>query len=341
MGSTAPGPPSGSGAKQRSRVLLALVALTTIPSALGQDCLLPETFNPYFQAALDNVESTLANDVVGELDEIGFGPIAQLSINNLLDFKEDVFVPLFGNSIERNEWINVTADVDVKSQLESNLDAIIGSIPPELSVTCQLETTDDLEEGDLPYRFAVEVALSGSFLGMDLDLASLSPEIAVLPEDWFDPLAFTFDSLTVDYELKLPFTIDTKRRKFMIGEILISFEGALNMNVLQSIPLTETVSQNFQGGLTLDASLSYSSMKDWAYTASFDASLTAETSVGTAVANLGLIASDDDVFDDKPREWNGKQSHTLIIHISNVSYFLSDAQQPRSSSILMHANTQI
>ena len=313
-------PSSGPGDKQRSRVLVALVALASIPSALGQDCLLPETFNTYLQAALDDVESTLTNDVVNALDEIGFGPISQLSVNNLLNFKEDIFEPLFGNTNERNDWINVTVDVDVKTQLESNLNAIIGSIPPELSVTCELERTEDLEEGDLPYRFAVEVFLSGSFLGTDLDLASLSPEIAVLPEDSFDPLALTFDSLTADYELKLPFTIDTKRRKFMIGEILIKFEGALSMNVLQSIPLTEAVSQNFQGGLILDASLTYSSMKGWAYTASFDASLTAETSVGTAVANLGLIASDDDIFDDKPRECNDRIIYYCYFKILSYIY---------------------
>ena len=324
--------------------MLALVALTAIPTALGQDCLLPQTFNPYFQAALDDVESTLMNDVVSELDEIGFGPISQLSINNLINFKEDIFDPLFGNPIERNAWINVTTDVDVKTQLESNLDAVIGSISPELSASCQLEITDDLEEGDLPYRFAVDLVLSGSILGTDLDLTSLSPKIAVLPEDSFDPLALTFDTLTVNYEMKLPFTIDTKRRKFMIGEILITFEGALGMNVLQSISLTESISQNFQGSLTLDASLSYSSISDWTYTASFVASLTAETSVGPAVTNLGLIASDDDLFDDKPRECNYVSFYTLYAVTFLVLIFVPfvfDSQQPQLSLILMHVNTQI
>jgi hypothetical protein len=88
----------------------------------------------------------------------------------------------------------------------------------------------------------------------------------------------------------------------MVGEIKITFGAALSSNVLQSIPLTDTVSQNFQGTLDMNAELSFSSISDWAYTASFDASLTAATSVGTAVAELGLIAQDDDLFDDKPRE---------------------------------------
>lgn len=295
--------------RNKRRSLIALLALTTaIPSVQGQNCLLPETFNPYFQAALDDIDSTLSTHVVGGLNDIGLGPIAELSANDLVNFKENIFEPLFGNNIERNEWINITAAVDVAAQLESRLDNVIGSIPPELSITCELETTDDLEDGETPYRFAMELVLAGSFQGTDLDLTSLSPKIAVLPEDLFDPLALTMEALSADYDLRLPLTIDTKRRKFMIGDIYIMLEAALKMNVWQSIPLTDTVSQTFQGSLALDVSLLYSSVSDWTYTASFDTSLTAETSDGTVVANLGLIAADDDLFDDKPREYSYTQS---------------------------------
>ena len=241
--------------------------------------------------------------MVEGLNEIGLGPITSLSINDLVDFKEDVFGPLFGDAAERNEWINVTSPLDVTAHLQGKLDDVIGSTPPALSVTCQLEWTEDLVGDELPYRFAMEFVVSGEILGADLDLLSLSPQIAVLPEDSFDPLSLTMDTLSANYDFRLPLTIDTRRRKFMIGEITISFEAALNMDVSQSIPLTETVSQNFLGNLALDASLSYSSVSDWAYTASFESSLTAEASVGTAVANLGLIAEDDDLFDHKPREF--------------------------------------
>ena len=209
---------------------------------------------------------------------------------------------MFGNTSERNGWINVTSDVDVRAQLDANLDAVVGSTPPELSMTCVLETTEDLEDGEPPYRFAIEFALSGNLLGTDLDLASLSPEIAVLPETSFDPLSLSLETLTADYEMKLLLTIDTKRRKFSIGEIAVALDAALSTTVLQDIQLADTVDQSFQGSLAVDVSLSYSTVKDWVYTASFEASLTAETSAGTAVASLGLIASDDDVFDDKPRE---------------------------------------
>jgi hypothetical protein len=285
------------------RLLTALLALTTAtPNVYAQNCLIPETFNPYLQAALDGIESTLTTHVVGGLNDIGLGPVSGLSMNDLVNFKENVFVPLFGSQIERNEWINVSTAVDVMTQLESKLDDVIGSIPPELSMMCEFEETDGLEEGDLPYRLAVEIVLAGSILGTDLDLASISPDIAVLPEDSFDPLTLTMNTLTADYDLRLPFTIDVKRKKFMIGEITAMLGAALNMDVSQNIPLTDTVSQTFEGGLAMEASLFYSSVSDWSYTASFEANLMAETSVGTAVANLGLIAADDDLFDDKPRK---------------------------------------
>ena len=54
--------------------------------------------------------------------------------------------------------------------------------------------------------------------------------------------------------------------------------------------------------LSMKASLSYSTMTDWLSTASIEASLAADTSVGTVVANLELIAADEDIFDDKPRK---------------------------------------
>jgi hypothetical protein len=284
----------------KGRALAALLALTTTQKVHCQDCLVPETYAPYFQAALDNVESTLSSHVVGGLDDIGFGPIAQLSIKDLVNFEDDIFQPLFGDQTERNDWINVTADVDILSYLESKLEDVIGSTPPDLNVACDFEATDDLEEGDLPYRYALEFVLSGHLLETDLDVTSLSPEIAVLPEELFDPLSLTMEGLSADYELRLPMTLDTKRRKFMIGEIAIMLNVTMNSHVSQNIPLTETVSPVFEGSLDVDARLSYSSVSDWAYTASFETSLTAETS---AVANLGLIASDDDLFDDKPREY--------------------------------------
>jgi hypothetical protein len=88
----------------------------------------------------------------------------------------------------------------------------------------------------------------------------------------------------------------------MIGEIKIAFDADLAANILQDITLTETVSQNFGGDLDMNIEFSYSSVSDWAYTAGYNASLTAETSIGIEVAELGLIAQDDDLFDDKPRE---------------------------------------
>lgn len=255
---------------------------------------------------------------MGGLDDIGLGPVSQLSINDLVNFKEDIFHPLFGDSIERNGWINVTTAVNVATYLENKLDDVIGSITPELSMACELENTDDLQEGESPYRFAMELVVSGSLISADFNLASLSPEIAVLPEDSYDPLSLTIESFSADYLFKLPMTIDVKRRKFMIGEIVVKLSAGLNTNVQQSILLTESVSQNFQGSLDLDLHVEFSTKHDWSYTSSFEARLIAETSVGTAVTNLELIATDDDLFDDKPREYH--------VH-AYTSYILSSDKQ--------------
>lgn len=241
--------------------------------------------------------------MVGGLDDIGFGPIASLSINDIIDFKASVFDPLFGDPTERNTWINVTSDLDITAQLESQLNGIVGDAQ-ELSMTCELEVTDDIDEneGELAYRFAMEFVLSGNILGADLNLGVLSPKIAILPENMFESLDLTIDALSANYVLKLPLTMDEKRRKFMIGEITVDFNVDLSTTVSQSIPLTETISQNIGGNMVITANFYYSSVKDWAYMASFEAGLTAETAVGTEVANLGLIAKDDDLFDNKPRE---------------------------------------
>ena len=301
-----PLPPDRRGklSSMKQLALSTVLALSAIPSvASTNSCLLPQAFNLYFQTALDDVQSTLESRVVQGLDDIGFGPVAALAVNDLLNFKDDVFIPLFGDATQRNAWINVTTDLNVAEQITSklgNLEGVAGM--PSLLMTCGLETTEDLEDGDSPYRFGMEFKVSGSLFSEDLDLAALSPSIAVLPEESFDPLSLTVKGASIDYEMSLPMTIDTKRRKFMIGEIAITLGVALSTSVLQSIPLTDTVSQSFAGDLDFFASMSYSSLNDWVYTASFETSLIAETSVGTAVANLGLIASDDDLFDDNPRE---------------------------------------
>lgn len=290
----------------RRLALSALLALSTVNPVRAQkrNCLLPEAFTPHFEDALDDVSSILDTRVVQRLSDIGLGPIPSLNLNDFVNFKDDVFIPLFGDAAERNAWINATAVVDVKEQLKSNINNVIGLDPPDLSMTCELETTDDLETGEPPYRFAMEFVLSGSLLGSDLDLASMSPSIAVLPEDTYDPLSLTVETLSADYTLTLPLTLDAKRRKFMIGEIAITFGAALSTSVLQSIPLTQTVSQNFGGVLDLNFAFAFSSVSDWTYTADYEASLTAESSVGTEVAELALMASDDDMFDDKPREFS-------------------------------------
>ena len=300
------GPRKPSTMKRMALTALLATAWTAQPvqAQNKNNCLLPEAFIPYFGPALDAVSAIIHSRVVQGLAAIGMGPIPSLNINDFLNVEEQVFHPLFGTEEERSDWIheiNATA-VNVKQQLKSNLNRVVGLNPPQLNIKCDIEETDDLEIGELPYRFAMKFGLKGSLLQTDLDLASLSPSIAVLPEDTFDPLSFTVDTMTADYELKLPITLDAKRRKFMVGEITFDFEAAFSASVLQSLPVTETVSQNFGGVLNMNLNFAFSSVTDWTYTAAYEASLTAESSVGLEVAELGLLASDNDVFDDVARE---------------------------------------
>eukprot|EP00956_Cyclotella_meneghiniana_P035344 scaffold114158_cov97-Cyclotella_meneghiniana.AAC.1 len=163
-----PSPPnldSGIPATAKGRTLFALLAITTsalIVPAHAQTCHLPEGFNSYFQNSLDDIESTLTSCIVNGLDEIGIGPLSGLSVNDLLNFNDDVFQPLFGDAVERDAWINVTSAVDVGARLSDRSDDAIRAIPPVLAVTCQLEITDDLAEDESPYRLAVEIVVSGS-----------------------------------------------------------------------------------------------------------------------------------------------------------------------------------
>ena len=122
------------------------------------------------------------------LDEIGIGPLSGLSVNDLLNFNDDVFQPLFGDAVERDAWINVTSAVDVGARLSDHSDDVIGTIPPVLAVTCQLEITDDLAEDESPYRLAVEIVVSGSIGGVDVNWDSLSPVSNTIDSARIDPI---------------------------------------------------------------------------------------------------------------------------------------------------------
>jgi hypothetical protein len=290
----------------KALVLSALFGLATLAKPAESqttNCLLPAAFHPYFDDALSELETRFQTDVVDALDGIGLGPLGiSFSISSdIINFKTQVFDPLFGTVTDRETWLGAASEIDVLLELSSHLSDVFGS--PTLTATCELETTDDLGPGELPYRIGMELSLTGSLVPFDFtNLHTMSPSIAVLPETTFPKLNLTLTELTADYDLKLPLTIDTKRKKFMLGEIQIDFTAAFASEVLQTIPLTDTISQNFAGALDMNVEFRYSSINDWSYTGSYNASLTAETTVATSTANLGLIAFDEDVFDDKPRE---------------------------------------
>lgn len=287
-----------------------------VQSQSTSSCVLPHTFNSYFEDALLQVETKIDKNVVQALDEIGLAPLGNsLVISNVLNLKSQVFDRLFGTATERHSWINVSSDINVFQHLSSNLNRIVGEVPPTLSVTCKLEATDDLEDNEVPYRLALQFSVAGSLAGADLTLSTLSPSIAILPEESFPPLDLAIEAINANYELTIPFTIDTKRKKFMVGEILVNLDATFSSQISQSLPLTADVSTRFQGNLDMSVAFSYSSIHDWLYTGNYAASLMAETSVGTKAANLGLRAFDDDVFDDNPREYIDLILCYVVLHL--------------------------
>ena len=279
-----------------------ILALTTLTSpACSESCILPSSYNKYLEEALAEAKTHIDEYVVLALDDIGLASFGDsLPITSIIDFG-GVFTDLFGDEVERHKWLTSTADTDVLGRLKERVETLAGT-HPELTVTCELVNTVDLEEYDDPYRFALEVDVFGNLTGGDIDLATLGldPKVAVLPEDIFPPLDLTIDALSASYRLNLPLTIDLRKKNFMIGELKIEFDASFSTSLEQSIPISGDVSQTFEGNLVLDAALKYSSIQDWSYTGTYEASLTAETLVGTNGAIMGLIARDDDLFDEKP-----------------------------------------
>jgi hypothetical protein len=275
--------------------IIGLVALST-PSrtkthAASTDCAdLPSAYNAYFQQALDDISNQIDTEIVSGLDAVGLAPLTDsLLISDLFDMKAQVFDELFGSQAERQAWLDVSTDIDISGALSANLANVLGDAAV-LTLSCVLDNT--LE------RFKLSATVSGSAV---IDGSSVTPALSMLP-DLFPPLNATIPTMTAAYELTLPLTIDLKRRQFSSGEIKAKFNASLTGSLSQELQILDASTVKFDGTMDLDVAFEYSTISDWLFTGSYSASLTAESTTGTAVANLGIRGGDDDMFDDKPRE---------------------------------------
>lgn len=273
-------------------VALLTSSLTTTHAATTNCADLPSAYNAYFQQALDDLSIQIDTGVVSSLDAIGLAPLANsLPISDILDMKTQVFEELFGTQAEREAWLNVTTDIDISGTLNANLADVFGADAAVLTLSCVLY--DTLE------RFELTATVSGS---ADVDGTSFTPAMSMLPES-FPALDTTITTLNAIYELTLPMTIDLKRKQFSSGEIKAKFDTSFSGSVSQDLQILDNASIKFDGTLDLVAAFEYSSISDLVFAGSYDASLTAETTTGTVTTNLGIRGADDDIFDDKPREW--------------------------------------
>ena len=273
----------------------------------SSSCNLPPDYRKLYLDALTALDQRISQEIVQELDAIGLPPLADtLLLGNILDFHFQVFEEIFGWQDLREEWINVTEDIlDISEVLHANFEAVIGNANGggNLNVVCDYD--EDAK------RFKMDLTVQGFIPA--LELSSKEEEPATVPQVTFLPHPLpsldmtTIPTLEVSYQLELPVSVDLKLNKFTLGETRADLRvKLLGAGVEKELPILGSGARiEFTGALDVEASFAYSSIstKKWSSAGSFVARLDATTTDGTGTANLGVLASDEDMFDSKPRKY--------------------------------------
>lgn len=258
--------------------------------ALADTCNLPQGYESYFLQALAEVEDSIDTKVTNGLDSIGLGPLgSSLPVSNVLDFKSEVFVKLFGEVQDRASLFNITSDVlNIANTLESNVETLTGGAA-KLSLNCDFD-----EEKKL---FSFNAVVMNSDVGK---LIEETAEVTLLPAAFpsFDMITPT---LNLAYNLGVPLQISLQSKRFFIGEVTADLSAKFVAELSKPLDILDDSTITFKGMLDLDASLSYSSITDFAQTGSFTAALNAATDPN-GVPNLGIRATDDNIFDSVVRK---------------------------------------
>jgi hypothetical protein len=209
--------------------------------------------------------------------------------------------------------LNTTSNVDLEIQLQSNLNNVIGS--PSLDLNCSHDTT--LE------RFSFDVTIIGGINGSS---TTLTPQASLLPE-WFPALDLSIPTLDFGYEAHFSLNINAQKAKFTIGETKLHFFTNFLATASQALPVLPSTNVSFNGHLGMDVQFNYSSFgHGWTYHGGYLGSLDAEVNAAPGVTSLGLRAMEDDMFDDKPREYLHiwfSLTHQRIIEYRHLSFFHS------------------
>ena len=275
-------------------------------------CQLPKSYNSIFLDGIQGIEDKLEEEVISGLNEVGLGPLGDSFLPTaILDLKGEVLEKLFGNATERQEWIDDTSDLlDLGPTLLENFNNdVLGAVNGELDVSC----TEDVEA----QRF--EFVLGVNSTNPNWSLTNFSDaQVTFLPDSF---PSFDVDSPTVelDYEISVPLVVNLKLKKFFLGEVTVHFATRISAGVSKELPILPSQNVSFGGSFDLNATFDYSSIDEFSLSGSLNAELDA-TASGTGVANLGVRAFDDDIFDSKPREC----IHRCPSHVSispTVPYF--------------------
>lgn len=263
----------------------------------SSSCDLRPEYGNLFQDALDDLDQRM-DALVSDLDDIGLPPLTDtLPITDILDLKSQVFDTLFGTADVREEWINGTTSevLDIKDKLEKNVEKSGG----EVIIACDFD--------EAAKRFKMDLTVKGSVPNLNIASSLLVPKVTFLPAS-LPSLDMTVPTIDASYELSLPLTVDLKNKKFSLGETKAEFGVKFSANVQKGLPLLADQAIDFDGMFDVEADFAYSSKtKSWLSRGHFDASLEATVADRTGLfdssASLGILAADDNMFDDNPREY--------------------------------------
>ena len=252
--------------------------------ALADTCNLPQGYESYFLQALAEVEDSIDTKVKSGFESIGLGPLgSSLPVSNVLDFKSEVFVKLFGEVQDRASLFNITSDVlNIADTLESNVETLTGGAA-KLSLNCDFD-----EEKKL---FSFNAVVMNSDVGKVIEETA---EVTLLPAAF--PSFDITPTLNLAYNLGVPLQISLQSKRFFIGEVTADLSAKFVAELSKPLDILDDSTITFTGMLDLGASLSYSSITEFAQTGSFTAALNAATDPN-GVPNLGIRATDDNIFD--------------------------------------------
>ena len=260
-------------------------------------CPLPLDFQDLFLAAMEDHDTQLREKLVQAMDSIGFVPFGvSLPVSGIIDLKTDVVDLVLGTQEDRQRWFAENADAetfDLASILEKNGE----EAGINITVACTLGTNGEGQLSD----FSLQLGLTGSD---ELALESLSPEISILPHS-FPPFDITSPLAKVTYSVNVSATIEQLVNRFTVDEI----EARLHLDDFQAsvgkrLEITASTPIEFSGRIEMRAEFYWKSGDGWDVWGSYKGQLKAEAgdSGDLSVANLALVAEDDNFFDDEPRK---------------------------------------